>query len=140
VETLQQQPAAMGPARLLVPVPGTNQMMAVNLPADRLMIGREPDCGVVLNDAEVSRRHAAVEFMHGGYWVTDLSSANGTFINGQRVQRQVLRPNDQVMLGSTILVFQVGGAPVERRCPACGRVVPPGKPFCLHDGTPVDGA
>jgi pSer/pThr/pTyr-binding forkhead associated (FHA) protein len=48
-------------------------------------VGRGDDCDLVLHDDHVSRRHADVELHHGIVWLRDLGSANGTFVNGERV-------------------------------------------------------
>jgi hypothetical protein len=54
------------------------------------MVGRDASCAIRFDDALVSRRHAEVSFAGGLWWVADLGSRNGTLLDGQRVQRQVL--------------------------------------------------
>jgi sigma-B regulation protein RsbU (phosphoserine phosphatase) len=49
------------------------------------VIGRSPECDVVLDFAAVSRRHAIISLVDDQYWVKDTGSRNGTIINGQRV-------------------------------------------------------
>lgn len=51
----------------------------------RLLIGRAPDCTIVIPDRQVSRHHAAVWLDDQGAWLEDLGSKNGTFLNGERV-------------------------------------------------------
>jgi pSer/pThr/pTyr-binding forkhead associated (FHA) protein len=70
-------------------------------------IGRSRECEIVLDDANVSRRHAEVR-PRGGAWVlTDLGSTNGVAINGRRVGRpQVLAPGDRIEVGTSTLVFE----------------------------------
>ena len=61
-----------------------------NVPLDReLVIGRE-DADVLLSDPEVSRRHAVVRPVERGVEIEDLGSANGTFINGERISDKVV--------------------------------------------------
>jgi len=60
-----------------------------------------------LDDPQASRRHARLEFGHGVWFVTDLNSANGVFVNGERVARQALNHGDQIQIGQTTLVFQI---------------------------------
>jgi pSer/pThr/pTyr-binding forkhead associated (FHA) protein len=48
-------------------------------------VGRGEDCDLVLQDDHISRRHAELELHHGLVWLRDLGSANGTFVNGERV-------------------------------------------------------
>ena len=67
-----------------------------------LMIGRDPaNCQVVLADDEISRLHAWVGFDdQGGVVIRDRHSANGTFVNQVRIQERVLRPTDEISLGT----------------------------------------
>ncbi len=69
-------------------------------------LGRSRQCDVMVDDANVSRTHAEVR-PHGGSWViVDLGSTNGTRLNGRRVQQpEVLKPGDEIELGTTTLSF-----------------------------------
>jgi hypothetical protein len=106
----QAQPAsyppmqAPRPARLVV-VQGASRQ-AVNLTVAGLMIGRGEDCGLRLSDARVSRQHAQVQLNAGRWYIRDLSSGNGTFVNGAKVQQRVLNPGDRIQIGDTLMVFQ----------------------------------
>jgi hypothetical protein len=75
----------------------------VDLPAAVAVIGRDPGCDVVLNDTRCSRRHAVVEDRPEGLVIRDMESANGTFVNGKRVERALLRAGDTIRLGDTRL-------------------------------------
>lgn len=68
---------------------------------NRLLVGRGPDCDVVINDPETSRRHARIVRRAGEIWVADAGSANGTTANGSRVGRQPHRVNagDHLVFG-----------------------------------------
>ena len=56
-------------------------------PVDReLLLGRDPQCDVVIPNRQVSRRHARVYPQERGVWVEDLGSKNGTFLNGERLE------------------------------------------------------
>jgi len=70
---------------------------------DELLIGRHPDCDVIVPGDTVSRRHARLAFRDGGWIVQDLESTNGTRLNGQLVGRCRLRPGDRLMLGDQLL-------------------------------------
>lgn len=74
---------------------------------DPVVIGRLPECDVVLGDANVSRRHAEIRRTEEGMVVTDLGSTNGTRVNGSPVREQVLESGDEITLGSTTLVFEL---------------------------------
>ena len=70
-------------------------------------IGRDPRSDIPLpGDTQVSKVHAEIR-REGVYFVIyDLNSTNGTFVNGQRVSRQVLKEADEIRVGRTRLVFQ----------------------------------
>ncbi len=78
------------------------------LEGDVVTIGREAGNGIVINDAEVSRKHTQFVFQGGKYIVTDLGSTNGTFVNGQRLTGQhILQPGEVISLGEQInLLFE----------------------------------
>ncbi len=75
-------------------------------------IGREAGNRLVLDDAEISRRHARIVPHEDGWAVEDLGSANGTWFKGQKVARASLRDGDRFRLGDSELVFYDGGAPL----------------------------
>jgi len=87
------------------PTPGAT----FTLEGDQLNIGRDSANEVVINDAEVSRRHARLTFQGGKYILEDLGSTNGTFVNGQRLAGpRVLKAGEVVSFGEQIvLVFEV---------------------------------
>ncbi len=72
-----------------------------------LVIGRLPECDVVLPDSNVSRRHAELRRKGDGVFVTDLGSTNGTRVNGAPVREQLLASGDEVTVGSTRLIFEM---------------------------------
>jgi predicted component of type VI protein secretion system len=86
------------------PTPGA----AFTLEGDQLTIGRDSANEIVINDAEVSRRHARLTFQGGKYVLEDLGSTNGTFVNGQRLAGpRVLKAGEVVSFGEKIvLVFE----------------------------------
>lgn len=72
------------------------------------MIGRGNDNDVALHSDSVSRRHARVESRSDGYYVVDMESTNGTYVNDELIREQQLRRGDQIKLGDTILKFLSG--------------------------------
>jgi len=74
-----------------------------------VVIGRENANDLVLKDPEVSRRHARITFQAGRYYVEDLGSTNGTFLNEQRIQTQTpLNHGDVIRLGESIRLTYYG--------------------------------
>jgi DNA-binding Lrp family transcriptional regulator len=65
-----------------------------------LIIGRSPDVDVVLNDTNVSRRHAEVWRTSEGVAIRDLQSTNGTYVNGHRISAVSLSPRDDITVGA----------------------------------------
>jgi len=86
------------------PTPGA----AFTLEGDQITIGRDSVNEVVINDAEISRRHARLTFQGGKYVLEDLGSTNGTFVNGQRLAGpRVLKAGEVVSFGEQIvMVFE----------------------------------
>lgn len=94
------------PARLIALVAGV-------MPGDYLLgldsctLGRSPLCHVVVRHALVSRRHAKIERCADMYILTDIGSANGTFVNGkQLVEPRQLLNGDTIGLGGTMAMIQ----------------------------------
>src|SRR5262245_56677088 len=78
------------------------------LSGDRAVIGRDPDVDVSLRSKAVSHHHAQISRVHGDYFVEDLGSTNGTFLNGKRVDRRMpLAVKDRLRVGEFILEFSV---------------------------------
>jgi hypothetical protein len=75
---------------------------------DEIIIGRDPSCEVLVNDAEVSRHHASVRLQGGGFMLEDLGSTNGTVVNGQKLAGpHFLHPGEVITLGQHVsLVFE----------------------------------
>jgi hypothetical protein len=75
------------------------------LDGDQVTIGREASNTIQINDAEISRRHARLQYQGGKYVLEDLGSTNGTHVNGQRiVSAYVLKPGDVVSFGEGIVL------------------------------------
>lgn len=72
---------------------------------DSLTLGRDPSNRIQLNDTEISRRHAEIRREEDGYFLTDLQSSNGTFVNTERVDERALKSGDRVLLGKTLMIF-----------------------------------
>lgn len=75
----------------------------VELPGHLCVVGRDPGCDIVLNDAKCSRRHAVIEETPEGVTVRDSGSANGIYVNGKKVENSPLRPGDTLRMGAVKL-------------------------------------
>lgn len=74
-----------------------------NLAMDRLRIGRAPDDDIVLDDLLVSRHHAEL-LRHGpDWWLVDLDSPNGSYVNGQRATGAPIGSQDVIGIGHALL-------------------------------------
>ena len=74
-------------------------------------IGRREDCDLRIAVNDVSRKHCQILLEHGELTVIDLGSSNGTFVNGQRVQKHGLTAGDTLQVGPVSFVVQIDGEP-----------------------------
>ena len=75
---------------------------------ERVTIGRQSTCSIVIKDSNVSREHVQFRRGHDGWTVRDLGSTNGTKINGVRVEgEQLLANGDVVLVGSIPVRFEI---------------------------------
>jgi len=81
----------------------------VTLKPQSTVIGRNPTCDVVIDRADVSRRHAEISWTPSNQWmIKDLGSSNGTFVNGKRVDSCILTADDVVQIGPVSLLLGEG--------------------------------
>lgn len=71
-----------------------------------LNIGRSPQCDVFLNDMTVSREHAHLKPVEGGYVIADANSFNGVWVNNASVESKRLEPGDVIQIGAFCLLYQ----------------------------------
>ncbi|GMV92858.1 MAG: hypothetical protein AMXMBFR82_26360 [Candidatus Hydrogenedentota bacterium] len=72
-----------------------------------LVIGRDPDCGIRITDATVSRRHCKITLRKDAVWIEDLGSANTTLVNGRPARSRKLDTGDEIAVGSVRLMLRV---------------------------------
>jgi hypothetical protein len=72
------------------------------------VLGTGPDCEIVVDDATVSAKHASLRRKDGKFWLTDLDSTNGTFVNDgtEAIAREEIKDNDTIKLGKLALKFK----------------------------------
>jgi pSer/pThr/pTyr-binding forkhead associated (FHA) protein len=71
----------------------------------RLTVGRRPDSDVFLDDVTVSRDHAVIVRRGEEYYLDDCGSLNGTYVNRQRIESQLLSDGDELQIGKYKLAF-----------------------------------
>jgi ABC transport system ATP-binding/permease protein len=100
-------PGLMVSMTYLAPSQATSNISAVHFEdKEKLTFGRDPNNDVVLDNPRVSRYHTQVTRVGRRYYVTDLRSANGTFVNDKRVEGNVwLNPQDTIRIGPYKLVM-----------------------------------
>ena len=72
---------------------------------DRMTIGRRPDSAVFLDDVTVSRDHALLVKRSGDYYLDDLGSLNGTYVNRHRIESHRLEDGDELQVGKFKLTY-----------------------------------
>jgi pSer/pThr/pTyr-binding forkhead associated (FHA) protein len=93
---------------LLMVKRGPNAGSTFMLEREATSVGRNPESDVFLDDVTVSRRHAEFRRHDGGFYVHDVGSLNGTYVNGERVDVTKLASGDEVQIGKFKLVFFQG--------------------------------
>lgn len=73
----------------------------------KLVVGREPHCDVRLSDLTISRRHARIEACGGRFLLKDLDSGNGTYVDGRRIQEEVLTGGEILRFGDVTAFLDV---------------------------------
>ena len=77
----------------------------------QIVIGRDPSCGICLQDSQVSWQHAVLSDADGACTIEDLGSSNGTFVGAARIRRQVLNAGEVVRIGSHEIALQLLATP-----------------------------
>lgn len=80
--------------------------MEFHLGEQPITIGRSPDADIVLLDDKASRIHCGIRLWDGEFYLKDLKSKNGTFVNGERIEVAKLKSTDTVRIGGTSFTFE----------------------------------
>ncbi len=86
--------------------PGGGAIRSHHIFANGATIGRHHDNAVILHDPSLSRFHARLDYQNGRFYIQDLSSSNGVFVNDAKVRRREIKDFDRLMLGETMLLFR----------------------------------
>ncbi len=112
---------------------GTRKVFPLVAPVT--VFGRQSDCDLQIQLSEISRQHCEVKMEGGKVFIKDRGSANGTFVNGQKITQQELKPGDVFSLANAInFLVQIDGKPVNidesklRRVPLAASSAPAAAP------------
>ena len=75
------------------------------VPSEIYYLGRDEDNTIPINSTFVSRKHTSIYFEKGSFYVKDLGSTNGTFLNSKKIEKSILKDGDQLGVGDRIYVF-----------------------------------
>ena len=82
--------------------PGTGKQSIKHFSQPEILLGRDTGCDIPILDETVSTRHAQLSYHHGQWWLEDLSSTNGTLLNGTDVSMPtVITSGDEIKCGAT---------------------------------------
>ncbi len=91
----------------LVAVHGAWRARRFPLHSGQLSIGRGGKNDIPLEEASVSRQHAVIICRDGQYILVDRGSHQGTYVKGERISQHVLRPGDEIQIGSSVFIYEV---------------------------------
>lgn len=105
--------SALSEARIIPEIRLTShigeQAVSHNYALPELLIGRDSSCDLVLAEKTVSAEHVRLSFHHGNWWVEDLNSRNGTYLNLDLLDTQaVLTSGDELQVGQVKLNIEIG--------------------------------
>lgn len=78
----------------------------VELGGRPVTVGRSKDCQLVLEDESASRRHCEVRYSQGSFYLHDLGSKNGTYVNGRQVKMHALKDRDLISVANSQFTYQ----------------------------------
>jgi len=94
----------------LVITEGTRQYDVIRIHQEQSYMGTDVKCDVIIEDEFVSSEHASIRHREGKFFITDLDSKNGTFVNdfgpGDSIDRVELKDGDEIHLGQTVMIFK----------------------------------
>lgn len=76
-----------------------------DLPEEKTTVGRLPENTLQIEDSSVSSRHAEILFENNSWFIRDLGSTNGTFLNGSKIENAVLNHGDELRFGSIVTLY-----------------------------------
>lgn len=83
---------------------------SVPLGARPVTIGRSAEADIMLLDEQASRAHCDIRLYQGAYYIKDLQSKNGTFVNDQRIELHALSPGEHIRVGRSVFIYEKDNA------------------------------
>ncbi|NBB96399.1 MAG: FHA domain-containing protein [Planctomycetes bacterium] len=114
----------------------TGEQKTIRIDKETTLIGRGQDCDLRVPIEMCSRQHCQFEVRQGGVVLRDLGSANGTFVNNERVNEVTLSPGDKITIGPVTFTLQVDGQPADIAPPK----TPPAAAPATSSEANVDGS
>jgi len=96
-------------AKLQIFLPGGSEITH-DLPEEKTTIGRLQENTLHIDDSSVSSNHAEIIYENHSFFVRDLGSTNGTYLNGVKVETAVLNHSDELRFGSVVCLFTSQGS------------------------------
>jgi len=100
-------PAPTGNRPWLEGIGGIMAGQRIILENDECILGRSRVCDVQFPDPKVSRQHAMLRFYKGNYFLQDMQSSRGTWVNSQRIESHLLNDGDQIRMGDAVVRFRL---------------------------------
>lgn len=105
-EVFASEQVESGKGCLLQIYPACSHSELMRLTSSRTLIGRDPGCDITIHDDAMSRTHAAVDLLGRGYFLTDLTSTNGTYVDDELLRGRIpLQGGELIRMGGCILKF-----------------------------------
>ncbi len=104
------------PYLIIISGKSSGTMYRLTLENREFLIGRNPECDIILEDRGISRHHAKIyKNSTDEIIIEDLNSTNGTFVQGRKIKKCVIRDGDKIQLGNTIILKFSYQDPLEER-------------------------
>ncbi|EKD88259.1 MAG: FHA protein [uncultured bacterium] len=94
--------------QILISTDGDPEAVKYTFTQNEVIIGREETCDIFIPDPVISARHARLVFRNTHWWIEDLMSTNGTYLNDERVESPAILINgDELRVGKNILLVEI---------------------------------
>jgi hypothetical protein len=103
---LREKPAELRAVAWLIGVDKPVRATVYQIIKDKTLVGNALECDIQVNDEFASGRHCSIHFEKDKYFITDLDSANGTFVNERKVTKKGLTDGDKIKIGERSYVFK----------------------------------